>query len=32
MKKEYVVKIINFISVLTGACMDGEDNHSSGTE
>lgn len=31
MKKEYVV-IINFISMLTGACMDGEDNHSSGRE
>lgn len=29
MKTEYVVKEINFISVLTGVCMDAKDNHSS---
>ena len=28
MKKEYVVKKINFISVLTRACMGAKDNHS----
>ena len=28
MKTEYVVKEINFISVLTRACMDAKDNHS----